>query len=142
MSGRQPADKDGVLGYVKYVTEKVQQDDLKTALSQHGEVTYLDINRTKSCAFVEFATPAGYQAAVAANPHVVNGENITVEPRRPKTQAYGGGNFGAGRGNLANRGGRGGFDGGRAGGQGGRGNFGQNRGRGGVRGRGGAQATA
>lgn len=136
------ADKDGVLGYVKYVTEKVQQDDLKTALSQHGEVTYLDINRTKSCAFVEFATPAGYQAAVAANPHVVNGENITVEPRRPKTQAYGGGNFGAGRGNLANRGGRGGFDGGRAGGQGGRGNFGQNRGRGGVRGRGGAQATA
>lgn len=141
ISGPQ-GDKDGVLGYVKYVTEKVQQDDLKSALGQYGEVTYLDINRTKSCAFVEFATPAGYQAAVAANPHVVNGENITVEPRRPKAQAYGGGNFGAGRGNLGNRGGRGGFDGGRPGGQGGRGNFGQNRGRGGVRGRGGAQASA
>ncbi|KAK9782004.1 hypothetical protein AB5N19_05054 [Seiridium cardinale] len=140
-----PAEKDGVLGYVKYVTEKVQHDDLKTALTQYGEVVYLDINRTKSCAFVEFATPAGYQAAVAANPHVVNGENITVEPRRPKSQGFGGGNFGPGRGNLANRGGRGGFDGGRAGGQGGRGSFGgQNRGRGGVRGgsRGGAQAAA
>jgi hypothetical protein len=98
----------------------------------------------QSCAFVEFATPAGYQAAVAANPHIVNGENITVEPRRSKSQAYGGGNFGPGRGNLANRGGRGGFDGGRSGSQGGRGNFGgQNRGRGGARGgRGGAPAVA
>lgn len=46
ISGPQ-GDKDGVLGYVKYVTEKVQQDDLKSALGQYGEVTYLDINRTK-----------------------------------------------------------------------------------------------
>lgn len=44
-----PADKDGVLGYVKFVTEKVQHDDLKNALAQYGEVTYLDINRQKVC---------------------------------------------------------------------------------------------
>ncbi|KAH6661372.1 hypothetical protein BKA67DRAFT_654491 [Truncatella angustata] len=143
VSSPQP-EKEGVLGYVKYVTEKVQQDELKAALAKYGDVAYLDINRAKSCAFVEFASPAGYQAAVAANPHVVNGENITVEPRRAKAQPYGGGNFGSGRGNPANRG-RGGFDGGRSGSQGGRGNFGgQNRGgRGGARGaRGGAQPPA
>ncbi|RYP56661.1 hypothetical protein DL771_011695 [Monosporascus sp. 5C6A] len=141
ISGSQ-AEKDGTMGYVKYVTEKVKHDDLKAALAQHGELVYFDINRQKNCAFVEFATPAGYQAAVAANPHTVNGESIVVEPRRPKAGAYGGSNYSAGRGNVSNRGGRGGFDG-RSPSQGGRGGFGgQNRGRGGApRGRGTSQAT-
>ncbi|KAI0123843.1 hypothetical protein BJ170DRAFT_98203 [Xylariales sp. AK1849] len=142
ISGPQ-SDQDGRLGYVKYVTDKVQHDELKAALAQHGDLLYFDINRAKSCAFVEFATPAGYQAAAAANPHVVNGENITVEARRPRGGAYGGANYNTGRGNMANRGGRGGFDGGRPGNQGGRGNAGGQRGgRGGVpRGRGASQAT-
>ncbi|KAI0117575.1 hypothetical protein F4776DRAFT_272218 [Hypoxylon sp. NC0597] len=141
ISGPQ-ADKDGTMGYVKYVTDKVKHDDLKAALQQHGELVYFDINRQKNCAFVEFATPAGYQAAVAANPHVVNGENIVVEPRRPKAAAYGGSNYTTGRGNVQNRSGRGGFEG-RSGSQGGRGSFGgQGRGRGGApRGRGTSQAT-
>jgi hypothetical protein len=81
---------------------------------------------------------------VSANPHVVNGENIVVEPRRPKSTAYGGANYGSGRGGASGRG-RGGFDGNRTGGQGNpRGNFsGQNRGRGsGPRGRGGPQAPS
>ncbi|KAJ2964340.1 hypothetical protein NQ176_g10804 [Zarea fungicola] len=89
-------------------------------------------------------TLEGYQAAVSSNPHIVNGENIIVEPRRPKAAAFNGGNFGSGRGNSAGRG-RGGFEGGRNGGQGNaRGNFsGQNRGRGGAaRGRGGAAQVA
>ncbi|KAI4859573.1 hypothetical protein F4820DRAFT_156597 [Hypoxylon rubiginosum] len=130
ISGPQ-GEKDGTMGYVKYVTEKVKNDDLRAALAQHGELVYFDINRQKNCAFVEFSTAAGYQAAVAANPHVVNGENIMVEPRRPKAGAYGGSNYTAGRGNMQSRPGRGGFDG-RAGSQGGRGNFGgQGRGRGG-----------
>ncbi|KAK6952994.1 hypothetical protein Daesc_005291 [Daldinia eschscholtzii] len=144
ISGPQ-TDKDGTMGYVKYVTEKVDKEELRAALAQHGELVYLDINRQKNCAFVEFATHAGYQAAVAANPHVVNGESIVVEPRRPKAGAYGGSNYNSGRGNLQNRpGGRGGFEG-RSGSQGGRGNFGgQGRGRGGggaPRGRGTSQAT-
>lgn len=46
ISGNQ-AEKDGTLGYVKYVTEKVNQEDLKAALAQHGELVYFDINRTK-----------------------------------------------------------------------------------------------
>ncbi|KAI2636470.1 hypothetical protein GGS26DRAFT_589078 [Hypomontagnella submonticulosa] len=139
-------EKDGTMGYVKYVTEKVKHEELKAALAQHGELVYFDINRQKNCAFVEFATAAGYQAALAANPHIVNGENIVVEPRRPKASAYGGSNYTAGRGNMQNRSGRGGFEG-RSGSQGGRGSFGgQGRGRGGggggaARGRGGSQAA-
>jgi hypothetical protein len=42
-------EKDGTLGYVKYVTEKVQEADLRNALAAHGELTYFDINRQKVC---------------------------------------------------------------------------------------------
>ncbi|KAI0199589.1 hypothetical protein F4808DRAFT_209779 [Astrocystis sublimbata] len=137
-----PAAKEGTLGYVKYVTDKVQDKDLETALAKYGELEYFDINRQKNCAFVEFKTAAGYNAAANANPHVINGENIVVEPRRPKAGAYGGSNFNpSGRGNP--RGGRGGFEAGRSGSHGSRGSFGgQNRGRGGpARGRGTSQAV-
>ncbi|KAG8665636.1 hypothetical protein FPOAC1_010435 [Fusarium poae] len=138
VSGPPPTEKEGTLGYVKYVTDKVQDADLKNALAAYGELTYFDINRQKNCAFVEYKTPEGYQAAAAANPHTVNGESIVVEARRPKANAYGGTSYG-GRGPAPGRG-RGGAEGGRSGGQGSRGNFsGQNRGRGGAaRGRGGA----
>ncbi|PHH76145.1 hypothetical protein CDD80_1777 [Ophiocordyceps camponoti-rufipedis] len=138
------AEKEGTMGYVKYVTDKVQDTDLRNALTAHGELTYFDINRQKNCAFVEYKTVEGYQAAVSANPHVVNGENIVVEPRRPKATAYGGSNYGSGRGSLSGRGRGGGYDGARGGGQGNsRGNFsGQSRGRGGMpRGRGGPQVS-
>ncbi|KAI5919954.1 hypothetical protein F4810DRAFT_458143 [Camillea tinctor] len=136
------AEKEATMAYVKNVTEKVKNEDLEAALTLYGPLVYFDINRQKNCAFVEFAAQAGYQAAMAANPHIVNGESVSVEPRRPKSSAYGGSNYASGRGNLPNRG-RGGFDGGRSGSQGGRGNFGgQNRGRGGMpRGRGASQAA-
>lgn len=42
-----PAEKEGTMGYVKYVTEKVQEADLRAALAAHGELTYFDINRPK-----------------------------------------------------------------------------------------------
>lgn len=93
------------------------------------------LNQTQNCAFVEFANSAGYGAAVAANPHLIGGENIYVEERRPRPNAYGGG-FNSGRGGMG-RGGRGGPDG-RPGNQG-RGGFQKDGGRGGYtpRGRGG-----
>ena len=86
----------------------------------------------QNCAFVEFADAAAYNAAVAANPHSIGGEQIYVEERRPRANAYGG-NF-AGRGGM--RGGRGGNDG-RAGSNQGRGGRGGYR----VRGRGAPQAA-
>lgn len=41
------AEKEGTMGYVKYVTDKVQDADLRSALTAHGELTYFDINRQK-----------------------------------------------------------------------------------------------
>lgn len=72
---------------------------------------------------------------MAANPHVVDGENIYVEERRMKNNAAAGG---AGRGNYANRGRGGGQSQGRGGfpREGGRSAF-NARGRGGAGGRGG-----
>lgn len=136
-----PSEKDITQGYVKYVNDKVQEADLRKALEIHGDLTYFDINRQKNCAFVEYKSAEALIAALNSNPHVVSGEQIVVEQRRPKPAPYSG-NF-AGRGGSQR--GRGGFDGNRNGGaQGGaRGAFsGQNRGRGGARGRGNAQASA
>lgn len=103
----------------------------------------------QNCAFVEFSTAAGYNAAVAANPHQIAGEQIYVEERRPRSGAYGGVGYNANRGGPGR--GRGGPDGrggyqGRGGypKDGGRGSFGPGRGRGGsmpMRGRGGGQSA-
>ncbi|KAG5939169.1 hypothetical protein E4U53_007861 [Claviceps sorghi] len=136
-------EKEAFLGYVKFVSDKVQDADLRSALAACGELNYFDINRQKNCAFVEFKTLEGYQAAIAANPHPVNGVDIVVEPRRPKTNTYGANNYHAHRGNASGGRGRGGPDGNRNGPGSSRGNFsGQNRGRGGAaRGRGGAAAN-
>lgn len=41
------AEKEGTMGYVKYVTEKVQESELRAALAAHGELSYFDINRQK-----------------------------------------------------------------------------------------------
>jgi hypothetical protein len=141
------ADPDQKRAYIKNVYSQVDDAALKTALTKYGEIEYLDISRGKvserdeqclastniwqNCAFVDFKTPAGFQAAVAANPHTINGIEIKVEERRQNPGQF-------------NRGGgfpRGGAPRGRGGmgGQAPRGNF-QPRGRGGpVRGgRGGA----
>ncbi|KAI4171742.1 MAG: hypothetical protein LQ343_003993 [Gyalolechia ehrenbergii] len=131
MSGN--PDKDTILGYVKNVTDKVDASILKNTLNQYGKLAYFDVSRAKNCAFVEFETLEGYNAAVSANPHSIGGEQIYVEERRPRNAPYGGFNP---RGGL--RGGRGGGDG-RPGSQG-RGNFPKDGGRGGFvpRGRGGS----
>ncbi|KAI9823884.1 MAG: GTPase activating protein (SH3 domain) binding protein [Thelocarpon impressellum] len=128
-------EKENVLAYVKNVTEKVEIEALKSTLAKYGDLAYFDVSRPKNCAFVEFATAAGYNAAVTANPHHIGGEQIYVEERRPRSGAYGGagynprGGSGRGRGGDGKFGGpgRGGFqkDGGRGG------SYGPGRGRGG-----------
>ncbi|KAL4903521.1 hypothetical protein BDW74DRAFT_41063 [Aspergillus multicolor] len=125
-------DNQTVLGYIKNVTEKVNADLLKETLERFGKLTHFDVSRQKNCAFIEFADRAGYNAAVAANPHQIGTEQVKVEERRPRGNVYGGNaNYGPGRGGA----GRGRGD--RAGSQG-RGGF-QREGRGGFapRGRGG-----
>ncbi|KAJ4416414.1 hypothetical protein N0V82_006756 [Gnomoniopsis sp. IMI 355080] len=134
-------EKDGTLAYVKFVTDKVKDDELRAALSSHGELVYFDINRSKNCAFVEYGSTSACQSAIKASPITIAGDNIVIEPRRPKAGAYGGANYNQNRGSISGRG-RGGFEGNRSGSQGGgRGGF-ANRGRGGApRGRGGVQTT-
>lgn len=93
----------------------------------------LTFNLRQNCAFVDFADQASYNAAVAANPHQIGTEQITVEERRVRTGNVGGG-FAAGRGGSgANRG----RTDGRAGSQGrGGSGFQRDQGRGGFAGRG------
>ncbi|KAH6624606.1 hypothetical protein B0J18DRAFT_465810 [Chaetomium sp. MPI-SDFR-AT-0129] len=139
-----PSEKEGTMAYIKYVTDKVKEEDLKTTLSAFGDLAYFDVNRLKNCAFVEFKSLSGYTAAIAASPLTVNGESVVVEQRRPKANAYGGANYNTPRGGPG-RGGRGGYEPSRSGSQGGgRGGFtGQSRGRGGgPRGRGASQIGA
>jgi hypothetical protein len=99
---------------------------------------------------VEFADAAGYNAAVAANPHTIGTEQITVEERRPRPNAFGGSNASFTRGGANAGRGRGmqGRGGGQQGGgfpkDAGRGNFQQRGGKSGnvtPKGRGQAQAV-
>ncbi|KAJ5461101.1 Nuclear transport factor 2Eukaryote [Penicillium daleae] len=93
-----------VLGYMKNINEKVDAGLLKQTLTRFGKLKYFDVNRPKNSAFVEFAEPSAYAAAVAANPHQIGTEQIILEERRPRPNNFGNG-YPAGRG----RGGRGGF---------------------------------
>ncbi|KAK3675324.1 hypothetical protein LTR78_004834 [Recurvomyces mirabilis] len=127
-------------GYIKNVQEHVKPEELRAHLEQFGELIYFDISRPKTSAFVDFKTPQGYQAAVAANPHNICDSTLFVEERRvrPTNMQFGprgahngqmqrGGRGGPGQGGPP----RGGFNG-----RGGRGDFAP-RGRGGApRGRG------
>jgi hypothetical protein len=144
------ADPDQKRAYLKNVYSQVDDAALKAALTKFGEIDNIDISRVKvceisctminqlipsqNCAFVDFKTPAGYQAAVAANPHTINGIELKVEERRQNPGQFNRGSFPRGGGAPRGRGGMGG--------NAPRGNF-QPRGRGGpMRGRGGAPQEA
>nr|KAK5448492.1 hypothetical protein LTR18_001580 [Exophiala xenobiotica] len=129
-----------VLAYIKNVNDKVDARILREVLESHGELKYFDVSRPRNCAFVEFADPAGYSAAVAANPHHIGSEQIYVEERRPRPNAYGGSNasYTTPRGGGQAGRGRGGMQGGRSGSQT---NFPKDAGRGSFQQRGGKSGT-
>ncbi|KAL2817240.1 hypothetical protein BDW59DRAFT_152847 [Aspergillus cavernicola] len=110
-------EEQNALGYIKNVTDKVDANLLRQNLSRFGKLKHFDVSRQKNCAFVEFADSAGYTAAVAANPHQVGTEQVNVEERRTRGNAYAGntnygpgrGGAGRGRGDRAGSQGRGGF---------------------------------
>ncbi|OAP63269.1 hypothetical protein AYL99_02496 [Fonsecaea erecta] len=105
------------MAYIKNVNDKVDARILREVLEKYGELKYFDVSRPRNCAFVEFADPAGYAAAVAANPHAVGTEQIYVEERRPRPNAYGGSNANFNRGGGTATRARGGMQGGRSGSQ-------------------------
>ncbi|KAG0639629.1 hypothetical protein HOY80DRAFT_1000857 [Tuber brumale] len=98
--------------YVRNVTDSVSDRALEEALTKFGALGRFEINRQKSCAFVEFETPAGFAAASASNPHKIGDATVYVDERR-RGGASGPG-YSGGRGTFGNRDSR-------AGGQGGRG---------------------
>ncbi|KAF1815323.1 hypothetical protein P152DRAFT_181956 [Eremomyces bilateralis CBS 781.70] len=133
-AGAAPADSQVARAYIKNVYDTVGEESLRAALEKFG-IQYCDISRPKNCAFVDFATQAGFNAAVAANPHQVGTDQVYVEERRVRPAS----GFFGGRG-MGSRG-RGGIDRGRGGVQGGRGRGGVQGGRG-TGGRGGQGVTA
>lgn len=143
------------LAYIKNVNEKVDARVLREVLEKYGSLKYFDVSRPRvslryeaaqlltnglqNCAFVEFDDAAGYTAAVTANPHTVGSEQIYVEERRPRPNAYGGSSAAfSGRGASTAGRGRGGMQA-RSGSQ--NGSFPKEGGRGGFQ-RGGKSGTA
>ncbi|KAF2719387.1 hypothetical protein K431DRAFT_286827 [Polychaeton citri CBS 116435] len=116
VNGQQP-DAPQYRGYIKNVTDAIDGNELQKAIEQYGELLYFDIARQKNCAFVDFKTKDGYEAAVAASPIQLGGNQLYVEERRfkpgatpyvPRGQYQGN----RGRGGFQNRGGSGGGGGG------------------------------
>lgn len=105
---QKPASEGNVQGYIKNVTNKIENSALRDLLNKYG-LKFLNISRAKNCAFVEFEEPSGFNAAVAANPHKIGSEQIFVEERRPgPPNAFGGNNPGFNRGGAHAGRGRGG----------------------------------
>ncbi|KAK9469633.1 hypothetical protein V1512DRAFT_14239 [Lipomyces arxii] len=84
--------------YIKGVTDKVNDKALREALAQFGHLKHFEINRQKSCAFVDYADAAILKAALDAHIVTVNETPIYIEERR-----RGGGNFGNNRTNDGDR---------------------------------------
>ncbi|KAF9975633.1 hypothetical protein BGZ73_000647 [Actinomortierella ambigua] len=68
--------------YVKNVTEKMTQEQLRDAFSQFGVVKHLELTAKRNCAFVDFATAEAMQAALKQNVVKVGHETVLAEERR------------------------------------------------------------
>ena len=127
--------------YVGNLPYTVGSSDLEALFAAHGTVNSAEViadrdtGRSKGFGFVEMATDAEAQAAIAAlNGQDNGGRPLTVNEARPREERTGGGGggrggFGGGRGGGGGGGGRGGFGGGRGGGGGGGGGRGDRGGR-------------
>ncbi len=124
--------------YVGNMSYDVQEDDLRQAFGEFGQVDSVSIimdkfsGRSKGFGFVEMSTKEAGEAAISGlNGKELKGRSITVNEAKPQTK-----NRDARSGAGGGRGGQGGFGGGEGrGGQGNKGNF--SGGRGGAGGGGG-----
>ena len=120
--------------YVGNLSSDVMEDELRQAFAPFGEVTSVSIpsdrqsGRSKGFGFVEMATKAAAEAAIAGlNGKSLKERTITVAEARPRTDSRPGGGYGGSRGGGRDYGGGGGGGyggggrGGRSGGGGGRG---------------------
>src|ERR1051326_405403 len=123
--------------YVGNLSYSVDSSELEQLFGQHGQVVSAQIindretGRSKGFGFVEMASDAEADAAIAAlNGQAHGGRTLTVNEARPREERSGGGG-GGGRGGFGGRGGGGGGGGGYGGGRGGGGGRGDRGDRGG-----------
>ena len=112
--------------YVGNLSYDVMEDELRQAFAAFGEVTSVSIpsdrqsGRSKGFGFVEMATKAAAEAAIAGlNGKSLKERTITVAEARPRTDSRPGGGYGGSRGGGRDYGGGGGYGGGRGGRSGG-----------------------
>jgi RNA recognition motif-containing protein len=129
--------------YVGNMSYDAQEDDLRQAFSEFGQVDSVTIimdkfsGRSKGFGFIEMSSQESGQAAIEGlNGKELKGRELIVNEARPQEKTRdsrgGGGRGGFGGGGGGGRGGEGGFGGGRGGNKGGFGGGG--RGGGGSRG--------
>jgi len=111
--------------YVGNLSYDTNEDELRQAFSAFGEVTSVSIpsdrqsGRSKGFAFVEMATKAAAEAAIAGlNGKSLKERTITVAEARPRTDSRPGGGYSGSRGGGRDYG-SGGYGGGRGGRSGG-----------------------
>jgi cold-inducible RNA-binding protein len=108
--------------YVGNLSYDVMEDELRQAFTAFGEVTSVSIpsdrqsGRSKGFGFVEMATKAAAEAAIAGlNGKSLKERTITVAEARPRTDSRPGGGYGGSRGGGRDYGSSGGYGGGRGG---------------------------
>ncbi|MBB5348036.1 RNA-binding protein [Desulfoprunum benzoelyticum] len=130
--------------YVGNMSYEVQEDDLRQAFGQFGQVESVAIitdkfsGRSKGFGFVEMATKEQGQAAIdGLNGKDIKGRALVVnEARPPEKRSDDRGGYGGGKGGGGGfgRGGEGGYGGRGTGGKGGKGGYGSGGGKGGYSG--------
>jgi len=112
--------------YVGNLSYDVNEDELRQAFAAFGEVTSVSIpsdrqsGRSKGFGFVEMATKAAAEAAIAGlSGKSLKERTITVAEARPRTDSRPGGGYSSGRSGGRDYGGGGGYGGGRGGRSGG-----------------------
>lgn len=96
--------------FLKNISPKMSDEAIRAALKKFGDFKNVEINRSRSCGFVDYLEPASCAAAIKSNRIVINGETFSVEERRrdvngkigPKEKRF------DNRGGDSSRGGRGG----------------------------------
>jgi hypothetical protein len=68
--------------YIKHVNNRVDDNLLRKALEKFGQLTHFQVEKSKNCAFVDFADPATLKAALAAHELTIGDQIVLVEERK------------------------------------------------------------
>ncbi|KAF9149411.1 hypothetical protein BG015_008802 [Linnemannia schmuckeri] len=70
--------------YVKAISERISEEQLREAFGKFGTVKGLDFTRQRNCAYVDFTTADAMHAALKQNKVAVGSEFVYAEERRPR----------------------------------------------------------